>query len=60
MPTVSVLIPVYNGAQYIRDAADSALGQKDVDVEVIVIDDGSTDNTPDILTEYGGRIKVLM
>jgi glycosyltransferase involved in cell wall biosynthesis len=59
MVTFSTLIPVYNGKEYIASAIDSALGQKDVSVEVIVIDDGSTDETPEILRSYGDSIRVL-
>src|SRR5689334_19825269 len=57
--SVSVLIPVYNGAQFIREAVDSVLAQRDVTVEVIVIDDGSTDETSRILESYGDSIRVL-
>jgi glycosyltransferase involved in cell wall biosynthesis len=56
---VSCLIPVYNGAAYVRQAIDSVLAQRDADVEVIVIDDESTDETPAILREYGGRIRTF-
>src|SRR5262245_34199236 len=59
MPLVSVLIPVYNGAAFIATAVDSALNQQEVDVDVIVIDDGSTDATPEILASYQERIRVL-
>jgi glycosyltransferase involved in cell wall biosynthesis len=59
MTIVSVIIPVYNSADFIRDAINSALNQIDVNVEVVVIDDGSTDETPEILKEYGTQIKVL-
>jgi glycosyltransferase involved in cell wall biosynthesis len=58
-PQVSVLIPVYNGKEFIRDSVNAALEQRDVAVEVIVIDDGSTDETPQILAEYGDKIVVL-
>lgn len=58
-PTVSVLIPVYNGAAYVAGAVDSALAQQEVDLEVIVVDDGSTDETPKILDSYGNRIRVV-
>ena len=56
---VSVLIPSYNTARYIREAIDSVLAQDYPNKEVIVIDDGSTDETIDILGEYGSVIKVL-
>src|SRR5262245_59578198 len=59
MPKVSVLIPVYNGSEFIASAVNSALMQQCVDVEVIVIDDGSTDATPRVLATYGDRIRVL-
>ncbi len=52
MSKVSVIIPAYNQAQYLQDAIDSALGQTHPDVEVIVVDDGSTDSTPDIIARY--------
>jgi glycosyltransferase involved in cell wall biosynthesis len=55
-PLVSVVIPCYNGARFLRAAIDSALGQ-DYDVlEVVVVDDGSTDETAQVLGEYGDTI----
>jgi glycosyltransferase involved in cell wall biosynthesis len=45
-PTVSVVIPCYNGERFVRDAIDSVLGQTRTDLEVIVVDDGSTDDSP--------------
>ncbi len=42
---VSILICVYNGEEYIKDAIDSAIAQTLEDIEIIVIDDGSTDST---------------
>ena len=56
-PTVSVIIPVYNGADEVRRAIDSALAQTKVHVEVIVLNDGSKDETASVLQEYGGRIR---
>ena len=56
---VSIVIPVYNGANYMRRAIDSALGQTYRDVEVLVVNDGSTDNgeTEAIAVSYGDRIR---
>ncbi len=48
-PVVSVVLPVYNGATYLREAVESILGQTLRDLELIVVDDGSTDDTPAIL-----------
>lgn len=56
MPRVSVLIPAYNAAGSIRRAVDSVLAQTYSDLEVIVVDDGSTDSTRDVLANYGDRI----
>ncbi|HUT04473.1 MAG TPA: glycosyltransferase [bacterium] len=53
---VSVIIPVYNDEQHVADAIESALLQTLKDVEVIVVDDGSTDGTPEVLEKYEGRI----
>ena len=58
MPEVSVIIPAYNAAAFIREAVDSALAQRGVDLEVIVVDDGSTDETLSILEGYGNAIHV--
>lgn len=53
-PEISVIIPVYNGEKYIKYAIDSVFSQKYNSYEIIVIDDGSTDETLDILTQYDG------
>ncbi|HJO61525.1 MAG TPA: glycosyltransferase, partial [Desulfobacterales bacterium] len=53
MPVVSVIIPTYNRGWAIRDAVDSVLDQDFSNYELIVIDDGSTDNTIPILGTYG-------
>jgi glycosyltransferase involved in cell wall biosynthesis len=56
-PLVSIIIPVYNGSNYLRDAIDSALAQTYENCEVIVVNDGSTDNTEQICLEYGDKIR---
>ena len=55
---VSVVIPVYNGHRYLRDAIDSALNQTYANIEVIVVNDGSTDQgrTNAVAQSYGSRI----
>jgi glycosyltransferase involved in cell wall biosynthesis len=61
-PRVSIVIPVFNGANYLRTAIDSALAQTHPDVEVIVVNDGSTDGgaTDAIARRYGDRIRYLV
>ena len=59
MPQVSVIIPTYNRAHILMRAVDSVLAQTFQQIEILVIDDGSTDNTPEMLNAYGGRIRVL-
>jgi glycosyltransferase involved in cell wall biosynthesis len=51
-PKVSVIMPAYNAGQYIRESLDSIFAQTYKNYEVIVVDDGSTDNTQTILKEY--------
>ena len=55
----SVLVPVYNRAQYVREAIDSILAQSFRSFEIIAVDDGSTDDSAQILRSYGDRIKFL-
>jgi glycosyltransferase involved in cell wall biosynthesis len=57
--SVSVIIPVYNGERFLAEAVHSALSQTHRDVEVIVVDDGSTDGTPDIISRLGSLVRPL-
>src|SRR5436305_4940478 len=59
MKTVSVIIPAYNYARYIAEAIDGALAQTHAPLEVIVVDDESTDDTPRVLAGYGDRIRTI-
>ena len=58
-PLVSVIIPTYNRGWIIGEALDSVLSQTYRHFELIVVDDGSTDGTDDILRGYGERVKLL-
>jgi glycosyltransferase involved in cell wall biosynthesis len=54
---VSIIIPAYNYARYLPGAIDSALAQTHPHKEVIVVDDGSTDDTPEVIAHYGERVR---
>ena len=58
-PLVSVILPTFNRAWTIRSAIDSVLDQDYPNIELIVIDDGSTDNTPELLEPYLDRMTVI-
>ncbi|MGH7931959.1 MAG: glycosyltransferase family A protein [Candidatus Binataceae bacterium] len=59
MLTVSVIIPIFNGAATVAEAIESVLAQSYVTVELIVVNDGSTDATAAVLARYAGRIRVI-
>ena len=59
METVSVVIPAYNCGRYLPETIESALSQTLPPLEVIVIDDGSTDDTAEVLRRYEGRIRYI-
>lgn len=61
-PLVSVIIPVYNAAKYLRETLDCVCNQTLRDIEIICVDDGSTDSSLSILKEYAardGRFRIL-
>jgi glycosyltransferase involved in cell wall biosynthesis len=58
-PCVSVIIPVYNGAATIERALKSVFEQTFTDYEIVICDDGSTDDTPAVLAKYGDKIRVV-
>jgi glycosyltransferase involved in cell wall biosynthesis len=55
----SVLLPVYNRENYVRQAVDSVLNQTFGDFELLAVDDGSTDRSPEILKSYGSKLKFI-
>ena len=58
-PRVSVILPVYNGAGTIERALKSVFDQTFTDFEVVVVDDGSTDDTPSVLAKFKDRIRMI-
>lgn len=60
LPKISVVLPVWNGEKYLREAIDSILAQTFSDFELVVVNDGSVDDTRKILDSYSdGRVKVF-
>jgi glycosyltransferase involved in cell wall biosynthesis len=59
MPRVSVIIPSYNCARYLGRAIDSVCEQTYKDYEIVLVDDGSTDDTKDVAMQYGGKVTYL-
>lgn len=58
-PLVSVIIPTFNRAGWLSESIDSVLHQTHPSVELIVVDDGSTDHTPDVVQAFGDRLTYL-
>ena len=59
LPSVSVVIPTYNYGRFIGEAIESALSQTHAPLELIVVDDGSTDNTCEVLKQYAGQVQYI-
>ena len=59
MPKLSVIIPTYNRLPMLKEAVDSVLTQDFEDMELIIVDDGSTDGTAEEIKRYGGRVKFI-
>jgi glycosyltransferase involved in cell wall biosynthesis len=59
LPFVSVVIPVYNGQRYLRQALESVFAQTHRNIELIAVNDGSTDDSAEILASYEGRLVVV-
>ena len=59
MPLVSAIIPTYNRVSFVREAINSVLAQKYTDYEIIVVDDGSNDNTHAVLTALNQQIRII-
>ncbi len=59
MPKVSVVVPVYNGDRYLKEALDSVFAQTFLDFEVICVDDGSIDGSAALLKDYGQQVEVI-
>jgi glycosyltransferase involved in cell wall biosynthesis len=58
-PLVSIVVPVFNGAPYLRESLDSLLRQSYTPIEILVYDDASTDETPAIIASYGDRVRAF-
>ena len=62
MPKVSVIIPVYNEEKYLQECLNSVINQTLKDIEIICVNDGSTDGSKEIIDKYAAkdaRIKVV-
>lgn len=62
MPKVSIIVPIYNVQEYLRECLDSLLSQTLQEIEIICVNDGSTDHSPEILESYAtldARVKVM-
>src|ERR1700722_11358410 len=58
-PGVSVIIPTYNYGSFLADCVKSVLRQSEKSIEIIIVDDGSTDSTPDVVKPFTGKVKYI-
>jgi glycosyltransferase involved in cell wall biosynthesis len=58
-PLVTVVIPVYNGSRFLRKAIDSVLNQTYTPIQIVAVDDGSVDDSPDVIGSYGSRVESI-
>ncbi len=56
MPAMSIIVPVFNVESYLRKCVDSLINQTFADIEIILVDDGSTDNSASICDEYSYHV----
>lgn len=59
LPLVSILVPSYNGAAFLREALDSLVAQVYPNIEIVLLDDASSDDTPAIAAEYGSKVSYV-
>jgi len=57
LPLVSIIVPVFNGEKYLRESLDSIVNQTYPRLEIVVMDDASTDSTPEIIASYGDKVR---
>jgi glycosyltransferase involved in cell wall biosynthesis len=60
LPLVSCVVPVYNGERYLRETLDSILAQTYTRIDLLVVDDGSTDGTARVVREYSSRVRYIV
>ena len=58
-PSVSVIIPIYNSGRYLREAIDSVLAQRYSELDLLIVDDGSADNGPEVAESYGPPVRLV-
>jgi len=57
LPLVSIVVPVYNGEKFLTESLDSIVAQSYPNIEILVMDDASTDHTPEIIKSYGDKVQ---